>query len=173
MKKYLPVACVPLCGVVLSACSVLQPPDSGLQDNIVVSSSEQPTFEAKDVDTHEVTENLAEPVKDEGLNVQFELQGLYTGSGGTVVTVKIHNLNEVPMPADALEEPTLERADGNGGWAKAQSTHKQAAKAEADWLRERRKRIAEAAEGKAEGQEPGWSAKNRKRRYQILKGLTT
>lgn len=118
MKKYLPVACVPLCGVVLTACSVLQPPDSGLQDNIVVSSSEQPTFEAKDVDTHEVTENLAEPVKDEGLNVQFELQGLYTDSGGTVVTVKIHNLNEVPMPADALSEPTLERADGNGGWAK-------------------------------------------------------
>ena len=61
----------------------------------------------------------------------------------------------------------------NGGWAKAQPTHKQAAKAEGDWLRERRKRIAEAAEGKAEGQEPGWSAKNRKRRYQILKGLTT
>lgn len=117
MKKYLPLACAPLCLVALSGCSILQPPDTGPQDNIVVSSSEPPTFEAKDVDAEEVTSNLAAPVKDKGLNVEYELQGLYSGGGGTVLTVKIHNLNEVPMPADALPEPTLERADGNGGWA--------------------------------------------------------
>ena len=117
MKNYLPLACVPLCLVALSGCSILQPPDAGPQDNIVVSSSEPPTFEAKDVDVREVTDNLAEPAKDEGLNVEYELQGLYAGGGGTVLTVKIHNLGELPLPADALAEPTLERADGNGGWA--------------------------------------------------------
>lgn len=121
MKKYLPLACAPLCLAALSGCSILQPPDVGPQDNIVVSSSEPPTFEAKDVDAQEVTSNLAEPVKDEGLNVEFELQGLYSGGGGTVLTVKIHNLNEVAMPVDALPEPTLERADGNGGWATVDS----------------------------------------------------
>lgn len=121
MKKYLPLACAPLCLAALSGCSILQPPDVGPQDNIVVSSSEPPTFEAKDVDVQEVTSNLAEPVKDEGLNVEFELQGLYSGGGGTVLTVKIHNLNEVAMPVDALPEPTLERADGNGGWATVDS----------------------------------------------------
>lgn len=117
MKNYLPLACVPLCLVALSGCSILQPPDAGPQDNIVVSSSEPPTFEANDVDVREVTDNLAEPAKDEGLNVEYELQGLYAGGGGTVLTVKIHNLGELPLPADALAEPTLERADGNGGWA--------------------------------------------------------
>ena len=121
MKKYLPLACAPLCLAALSGCSILQPPDAGPQDNIVVSSSEPPTFEAKDVDAEEVTSNLAAPVKDKGLNVEYELQGLYSGGGGTVLTVKIHNLNEVPMPADALPEPTLERADGNGGWATVDS----------------------------------------------------
>ena len=121
MKKYLPLACAPLCLAALLGCSILQPPDVGPQDNIVVSSSEPPTFEAKDVDAQEVTSNLAEPVKDEGLNVEFELQGLYSGGGGTVLTVKIHNLNEVAMPVDALPEPTLERADGNGGWATVDS----------------------------------------------------
>ena len=121
MKKYLPLACAPLCLAALSGCSILQPPDVGPQDNIVVSSSEPPAFEVKDVDAHEVTSNLAAPVKDEGLNVEFELQGLYSGGGGTVLTVKIHNLNEAPMPVDALPEPTLERADGNGGWAKINS----------------------------------------------------
>ena len=110
MKKYLPLACAPLCLAALSACSILQPPDVGPQDNIVVSSSEPPTFEAKDVEVREVTENLAEPAKDEGLNVEYELQGLYSGGGGTVFTVKIHNLGELPLPADALPEPTLERA---------------------------------------------------------------
>ena len=121
MKKYLPLACAPLCLAALSGCSILQPPDVGPQDNIVVSSSEPPTFEAKDVDAHEVTSNLAAPVEDEGLNVEYELQGLYSGGGGTVLTVKIHNLSEVPMPVDALPEPTLERADGNGGWATVDS----------------------------------------------------
>ena len=101
MKKYLPLACAPLCLAALSACSILQPPDVGPQDNIVVSSSEPPTFEAKDVEVREVTENLAEPVKDEGLNVEYELQGLYSGGGGTVLTVKIHNLGELPLPVDA------------------------------------------------------------------------
>ena len=97
MKKYLSLACAPLCLAALSACSILQPPDAGPQDNIVVSSSEPPTFEAKDVETHEVTDNLAEPAKDEGLNVEYKLQGLYSGGGGTVVTVKIHNLGDLSL----------------------------------------------------------------------------
>jgi putative chitinase len=61
----------------------------------------------------------------------------------------------------------------NGGWNKADPSRKQAAKAEAEWLRERRRRIKQAAEGKAENQERGWNIKNRKRRYQILRALTT
>ena len=109
--------------VTLTGCSVLQPEETGLGDNITVSSSEEAPYEAKDTDDKEVTSNLAEPVEDKGLGVSWELQGVYTDSntGGTVVTILLKNKNDVPLPVDAFEDPTLERADGNGGWAKINS----------------------------------------------------
>ncbi|MDO5031056.1 hypothetical protein [Corynebacterium sp.] len=108
-----------LCAFAVSGCSILQPQDTGLNNNIVVSSSEVPSFEPQKVKEKEVSTDLSAPVKDPGLNVEFELQSLYSDSvAGTVVTIKVHNLNEVPLPVDAIEDPVLERADGNGGWAK-------------------------------------------------------
>ena len=64
--------------VTLTGCSVLQPEETGLGDNITVSSSEEAPYEAKDTDDKEVTSNLAEPVKDKGLGVSWELQGVYS-----------------------------------------------------------------------------------------------
>jgi putative chitinase len=114
-----------------------------------------------------------------GTNGLADRQSLYAKAGQVADRLKPREID----PLKGLQTDEREHAEEllkqrriiyrNGGWAKAHSSHKQAAKAEAEWLRERRKRIKEAAEGKAEGQEPGWGAKNRKRRYQILKGLTT
>ena len=103
---------VSVLAVTLTGCSVLQPEETGLGDHITVSSSEEAPYEAKDTDDKEVTSNLAEPVEDKGLGVSWELQGVYTDS---------KNKNDVPLPVDAFEDPTLERADGNGGWAKINS----------------------------------------------------
>ena len=57
------------------------------------------------------------------MGVSWELQGVYSdnNSGGSVVTILLKNENDVPLPVDAFEDPTLERADGNGGWAKINS----------------------------------------------------
>ncbi|WP_448855641.1 hypothetical protein [Corynebacterium camporealensis] len=103
----------------VSACSILSPDESELSaDNIEVSRSEAPSFEAEDVQQKEVTSNLGAPQKDEGLGVTWQLQGLFADNvQGTVVTILVKNDNDKPVPPEAIEEPTLERADGNGGWA--------------------------------------------------------
>ncbi len=104
---------------ITSGCAILQPEDTGLGENIVVSSSEEPPYEPKDVDNKEITSDLGAKVKDDGLNVEWELQGVYSDSvQGSVVTIKLHNLNDQALPVDAFEDPVLERADGNGGWSK-------------------------------------------------------
>lgn len=99
---------VSVLAVTLTGCSVLQPEETGLGDNITVSSSEEAPYEAKDTDDKEVTSNLAEPVKDKGLGVSWELQGVYSdnNSGGSVVTILLKNENDVPLPVDAFEDPT-------------------------------------------------------------------
>lgn len=106
---------------VLSACSILQPEDTGLTtgEEISVTTSEIPPYEAKDVTNVEVTSNLGEWQKDEGLGVSWQLQGAYSDSiRGTVVTILLRNDNDVPLPTDAIGEPTLERSDGSGSWTR-------------------------------------------------------
>ncbi|MBK4138369.1 hypothetical protein GWO53_08315 [Corynebacterium macginleyi] len=114
---------VSLLAVTLAGCSILQPEETGLGDNITVSSSEESPYQAKDIDDKEVTSNLASPVKDDGLGVSWELQGVYTdyNSGGSVVTILLKNENEMALPTDAFDDPVLERADGNGGWSKVKA----------------------------------------------------
>lgn len=110
---------VALLAFAATGCAILKPEPSGLGEDIVVSSSEPPSFEAQDVDDKEIASDLGAPVDDEGLGVQWELQKIYSDSvRGSVITIKVHNKNDVPLPVDAIKEPTLERANGNGGWSK-------------------------------------------------------
>lgn len=109
---------VALLAFAAAGCSILNPEPTGLGEEIVASSSEVPSFEAQDIDDKEITSDLGAPVDDEGLGVQWELQKIYSDSvRGSVVTIKLHNKNDVPLPVDAFAEPTLERANGNGGWS--------------------------------------------------------
>ena len=113
------IAAVAAIGTLASGCAILQPEETGLGEDIVVSSSEEPPYEPKDVDNKEISSDLGAKVKDDGLNVEWDLQGVYSDSvQGSVVTIKLHNLNDQALPVDAFEEPVLERADGNGGWSK-------------------------------------------------------
>ncbi|MDO4928205.1 MAG: hypothetical protein Q3976_03985 [Corynebacterium sp.] len=72
------------------------------------TSTESATFEPKDVDT-KVVENINSPERDEGLNINVEL--LYTASNqqgsGSVIYVLVTNRNEMPLPNDAIGQPTL------------------------------------------------------------------
>lgn len=102
--------------VALASCSILEPEETGLtpDEEIVVTSSEAPSFESKEVANKDVTSNLADPVEDEGLGVTFIFQGVYSDDvQGTVVTTEITNNNDVPLPPDALANPTLRLSDGS------------------------------------------------------------
>lgn len=52
-------------------------------------------------------------VEDPGLHLAYTLQGTVSGlSGGSIITVKVHNLNDVAVPPDALDQPKLTLGDG-------------------------------------------------------------
>lgn len=107
---------VPVCALGLAACSVLEPGEAGLSpdEEITVTSSEMPDFEPEDVPDKEVKDDLTQTVKDEGLGVEWTLQGVYADSvQGSVVTVALKNLNDVPLPADAIGQPKLEYRSGS------------------------------------------------------------
>ncbi|AKK09352.1 hypothetical protein HCH15_03725 [Corynebacterium testudinoris] len=75
-------------------------------DSIAVTTSEAPTFEAKEVQP--VTASRTQKTLDPGLNVEFTFQGSsYANSGGTMITILAHNLNDAPVPTDAIGTPTL------------------------------------------------------------------
>lgn len=66
--------------------------------SLEVTTSAAPAFEEKDVPVKKA-EVLTEPVKDEGLNVTWELQGTVGGNaGGSVLTLLVTNNNEAPLP---------------------------------------------------------------------------
>nr|WP_227658955.1 MULTISPECIES: hypothetical protein [unclassified Corynebacterium] len=77
------------------------------EGSIEVTTSETPAYQPRDVDTI-VTNNKAEPVVDTGLNVRWHMQGTVGGdAGGSIITVEITNLNDVPIPPDAIGDPIL------------------------------------------------------------------
>ena len=85
------------------------------EETISVTTSETPVAEPEEVDPVEA-ESLYETVEDPGLNVEWTYQGAnYGTNGGTVITLAVKNLNEEPLPPDAIEPPTLTRSDGMGG----------------------------------------------------------
>ena len=105
------------CGVVIGALTLTGcGSDDGAEetDTEIVSSSQTPEFKEKDVDQKKVKDNLGEPVKDDGLGIEWTLQGVYPDDvSGAVVTVMAKNTNDVPVPPEALDKPKLEIADGN------------------------------------------------------------
>lgn len=108
----------------LASCSVLDPGEAGLSpdEEIVVTSSEAPSYQSQETETTTLTEDSNQRIKDEGLGVEFQFQGVYADDiQGTVVTVAAKNVNDVPLPPEALGEPTLEIADGQGGWTAVDS----------------------------------------------------
>lgn len=108
----------------LGSCSVLQPEETGLNpggEEIEVTTSAAPMYQAKDITNTEVTTNLAAPQKDEGLGVTWTLQGVYSDTyRGSVLTVLLHNNNDMPLPVDAVKDPILEVSDGMGGWKRVE-----------------------------------------------------
>lgn len=94
--------------VLLSACSNDEESDTTAETPAAASSSEAPTFEAKDVPVKKV-DDINKVARDDGLNVNMEI--LYTAANtqgsGAVIYVLLTNRNEMPLPADAIAQPTL------------------------------------------------------------------
>lgn len=97
-------------GLALVGCGNSSDADSeaaSSSESAAASETEDSGFTAEDVDP--VTyEELDEPMHDPGLNVDFHFQGTdYGDYGGTRITVAVENLNDVALPPDAIETPTL------------------------------------------------------------------
>ncbi|WP_394281000.1 hypothetical protein [Corynebacterium sp.] len=74
----------------------------------------EPEFETRQVEPT-VTEKIdGSPVDDPGMDLTFHWQGTtYAPNGGTVVTVAVANNSKVPMPPEALGQPTLRYSPGS------------------------------------------------------------
>ncbi|WP_313548605.1 hypothetical protein [Corynebacterium sp.] len=113
------IASISIAGVALAGCSFFDPEPSGLgsDEDLVVETSEVPQYQPEDTDDELVTGDLTNPVEDEGYGVTWWNQGVYQDNiTGSVLTIKVRNNNDLPLPADAISDPVLEVADGNGGW---------------------------------------------------------
>ena len=113
------IASISIAGVALAGCSFFDPEPSGLgsDEDLVVETSEVPQYQPEDTDNELVTGDLTNPVEDEGYGVTWWNQGVYQDNiTGSVLTIKVRNNNDLPLPADAISDPVLEVADGNGGW---------------------------------------------------------
>lgn len=113
------IASISIAGVALAGCSFFDPEPSGLgsDEDLVVETSEVPQYQPEDTDDEVVTGDLTNPVDDEGYGVNWWNQGVYQDNiTGSVLTIKVRNNNDLPLPADAISDPVLEVADGNGGW---------------------------------------------------------
>lgn len=98
----------------LAGCSGDGDNNSGTgSESIEVSTSSTPSFVPKDVSPIDAPDD-GEPVVDPGLNVEYIFQGTgYGSNGGSVIFIAVKNLNEEPLPADALGQPTLKINDYN------------------------------------------------------------
>lgn len=83
-------------------------------ESISVTTSETPTFEPQQVDPV-ILEDGEDSGEDPGLNIRVHFQGTgYGTNGGSVVYVAVTNLNDIPLPADAIEQPNLRIVDYDG-----------------------------------------------------------
>lgn len=83
----------------------------------VTPTTENLPFEAQEVDTIEVDDSdFRDPALDEGLNVEYHFQGTQAGDyGGTLVSVAVTNLNDVPLPAAELGTDRVSLRYNSGG----------------------------------------------------------
>jgi hypothetical protein len=99
--------------VVLAGCSG---DDGSTPDttSVEVTTSTTPVFQPVQVSPI-TAPDIGEPVVDPGLNVEYHFQGTgYGTNGGSLVYITVKNLNEAPLPADALGQPTLRVKDYSG-----------------------------------------------------------
>lgn len=88
-------------GVLLVGCSGGSGEDGTTA--VAPSTSVAPTFEAKEVEPVKVS-NIAEPQVDPGLNIEVTLQAANSNpkASGSIIYVLVKNLNEMPLPTDAI-----------------------------------------------------------------------
>ncbi len=115
MKSIRIGATLALSALLLAGCNGADSAGGDPADELEVSTSQTPTLQPQNVSTIEVPVT-AGTVTDTGLNVEWTYQGSsYGATGGTVLTFLLKNLNDVPVPPEAIGDPTLERSDGAGG----------------------------------------------------------
>ncbi|CAB0811505.1 hypothetical protein FRC0421_01792 [Corynebacterium diphtheriae] len=90
----------------LVACSS----DKSDTPNVAVTTTFESAAEFKEKNVSPVkVEFINAPEKDPGLNVEWQIQGTgYNNEGsGAVIYVRMKNLNDVAIPADAFDDPVL------------------------------------------------------------------
>ena len=113
MSRLRPALALLACSVLLTACSG-ETGGNGGDESINVTTSETPVAAASQVDPVEA-ESLRGKTTDPGLNVDMRYQGVRSGTtGGSIITVLVTNLNDEPLPVDALPQPTLTYNSGGG-----------------------------------------------------------
>ncbi|MDO5076065.1 hypothetical protein [Corynebacterium sp.] len=105
--------------LVLAGCSAFGGKDDtadaeSAESTVSASAVSKPTFSAKDVDDVIVDEIYGNH-HDPGLNVEWTLVGAQVAPyGGVAVSLYIKNLNDVPLPPDAVKSATLKLKDYSG-----------------------------------------------------------
>lgn len=104
---------------------------SGAQTSLEVTTptaAPQEEFRIEDTSKMTTDELDGDPVDDPAMELTYKWQGVSSApEGGTVVVVAVTNKSEVPMPADALKQPTLRYSTGGSGeqnatpWSSEQS----------------------------------------------------
>lgn len=104
------VAAVSAFAMLLTACGGDNGGDTTVVDDVTVAptTEAEPVFEEKDA-APQRDQSVYETVVDQKLNVSYELQSTASNTlgAGTVVFVLVHNLNDVPLPVDALGTPSF------------------------------------------------------------------
>ena len=94
--------------------------DEAAEESIVVTTSETPEAQATTIDPIEA-ETLRGSTEDPGLGVEWTYQGVRPGqTGGSVITMLVTNLNDEPLPPDAIPQPTLTYNAGGGSMTDAE-----------------------------------------------------
>ncbi|WJY68565.1 hypothetical protein [Corynebacterium auris] len=95
----------------LSACGAEDNTSPAADAEIEVSTptaAPEEDFEVNDANNITTDEISGEKVEDPGMEVSYTWQGTnVANNGGSIVIVAVTNESDVPMPADALGQPTL------------------------------------------------------------------
>ena len=102
------------CSALLTACSGDSEETGTNGNSLNVTTSETPVAQPSQVEPIEA-ETLRGETTDPGLNVDLVYQGANSNpSGGSILTVLVTNLNDEPLPVDAIPQPTLSYNSGGG-----------------------------------------------------------